>query len=92
MLLLLLLLLSMIIHYYWVNLSSVNPFQVYYKLRQLLLQSATVYFITKGDCLLLQSATILLQSAIGVTKCDRTVSIRDFNGNSGKGFEKLDTR
>ena len=60
------------------NLSFVNPFQVWYKVRQLLLQSATAYFITKCDGLLLQSATgfllksptILLQSAIGITKCD----------------------
>ena len=43
-----------------------------------LLQSATAYFITKCDGLLLQSATafllkiVLLQSATGITKCDRT--------------------
>ena len=35
--------------YYWVYLSSDRPFQVYYKVRQLLLQSAP-----------------------GITKCDRT--------------------
>ena len=34
--------------YYWVYLSSDRPFQVYYKVRQVLLQSATI---------LLQSAT-----------------------------------
>ena len=46
--------------------SSDHPFQVYYKLRHVLLQSATAYFITKCDGLLLQSATaFLLQSATG---------------------------
>ena len=63
---------------YWDYWSSDHPFQVYYKVRQLLLQSATAYnyFITKCDkCYykvreLLKSATILSQSAIGITKCD----------------------
>ena len=49
-------------------------------MRQVLLQSATAFFIAKCDGLLLQSATafllqsvtILLQSATGITKCDRT--------------------
>ena len=36
-----------------------------------LLQSATAYFITKCDGLLLQSATILLKIALGITKSDR---------------------
>ena len=40
--------------YYWVYLSSNHLFQVYYKVRQVLLQSATGItkcdnFITKGD-------------------------------------------
>ena len=72
---------------YWVYLSSDHLFQVYYKVRQVLLQSATAFFITKYDGLLLQSATAfllqstmvcyykvrrLLQSATSViTKCDR---------------------
>ena len=47
LLLLLLLLLSMIIHDYWVSLSSVNPFQVYYEVRRLL-QSATEHREHKG--------------------------------------------
>ena len=34
----------------------------------ILLPSATVYFITKCDDLLLQSATILLQSSTGIKK------------------------
>ena len=37
--------------------SSHHLFQVYYKVRQVLLQSATAFFITKCDGLLLQSAT-----------------------------------
>ena len=59
--------------YYWVYLSSDHLFQVYYKARQVLLQSATAFSITKYDGLLLQSATAFsLQSATSViTKCDR---------------------
>ena len=59
--------------YYWVNLSSDHLFQVYDEVRQVLLQSATAFFITKCDGLLLQSATaFLLQSATSViTKCDK---------------------
>ena len=45
-----------------------------------LLQSATAYFFTKRDGLLLQSATaFLLQSAISVVKkCDRYLKVRQF--------------
>ena len=66
--------------YYWVYLSSNHLFQVYYKVRQVLLQSATAFFITKCDGLLLQSATtFLLQSATSViTKCDRYYKVRQF--------------
>ena len=49
--------------YYWVHLSSDHLFQVYYKVRQVLLQSATAFFITKFDGLLLQSATGLMQTS-----------------------------
>ena len=50
--------------YYWVYWSSDHQFQVYYKVRQLLLQGATAHFITKCTGLLLQSATaFLLQRA-----------------------------
>ena len=76
--------------YYWVYWSFDHQFQVYYNVRQLLLQGATVHYfyykvhwsvITKCDSffyfkerqVLLQSATILLQSVLGITKCDRTV-------------------
>ena len=38
-------------------------YHVHFKVREVLLPSATAYFITKCDGLLLQSATILLQSA-----------------------------
>ena len=66
--------------YYWVYLSSDHLFQVYYKVRQVLLQSATAFFITKCDGLLLQSATaFLLQSATSViTKCDRCYKVWQF--------------
>ena len=37
-----------------------HPFQVYYKVQQVLLQSATAHFITKHDFLLLQSATSVI--------------------------------
>ena len=58
---------------YWVYLSSDHLFQVYYRVRQVLLQSATAFFITKCEGLLLQSATaFLLQSATIITKCDST--------------------
>ena len=74
--------------YYWVYWSSDHQFQVYYKVRQLLLQGATAHllqsvlvcyykvrqlFYYKERQVLLQSATILLPSVIGITKCDRTV-------------------
>ena len=48
--------------YYWVYLSSNHLFQVYYKVRQVLLQSAT----------------ILLQSATGITKCDDYYKVRQY--------------
>ena len=51
-----------------------------YKVRQVLLQSATAFFITKCDGLLLQSATaFLLQSATSViTKCDDYYKVRQY--------------
>ena len=49
--------------YYWVYLSSDHLFQVYYKVRQVLLQSVT----------------ILLQSATGITKCDDYYKVRQYN-------------
>ena len=71
--------------YYWVYLSSDHAFQVYYKVQQVFLQSATAYFITKGDGLLFQSATaffykvrqVFLKSATGITKCDNFISMCD---------------
>ena len=58
--------------------SFYHLFQLYYKVRQVLLQSATAFVITKCDGLLLQSATaFLLQSATSViTKCDRYYKVR----------------
>ena len=53
-------------------LASFYPlFQVYYKVRKVLLQSATAFFITKCDGLLLQSAT-------GITKCDDYYKVRQY--------------
>ena len=52
-----------------------RPFQVYYKVQQVFLQSATAYFITKGDGLLFQSATSVF------TKCDRYYEVRQFYFN-----------
>ena len=50
--------------YYWVYLSSDPLFQVCYKVRQVLLQSATAF--------LLQSATCV------ITKCDRYYKVRQY--------------
>ena len=61
---------------YWVYLSSDHLFQVYYKVRQLfLLQSAMVCYY-KVRQVLLQSVTILLQSATGITNCDNYYKVR----------------
>ena len=61
---------------YWVYLSSDHLFQVYYKVRQVLLQSATAIFITKCDGLLLQSAiAFLLQRIITKYSLERFLSI-----------------
>ena len=60
---------------YWVYMSLDHLFQVYYKVRKVLLQSVTASFVTKCDGLLLQSATaFLLQSATGITKCDNFIT------------------
>ena len=62
--------------YYWVYSSSDHLFQVYYKVRQVLLQSATAFFVTKCDGLLLQSATAFsLQSATSVITTCESVTI-----------------
>ena len=62
--------------YYWVYLSSDHLFQVYYKVRQVLLQSATAFFNTKCDGLLLQSATGITKCDNFITKCDRYYKVR----------------
>ena len=54
--------------YYWVYLSSDHLFQVYYKPRQALLQSATAF--------LLQSATGITKCDNFITKCDRYYKVR----------------
>ena len=43
---------------------------VYYKIRQMLLQNATAILFSKCDRNLLQNATVLLQNATVITKCD----------------------
>jgi len=55
---------------------------IYYKVRQLVITKCDSYFITKCDkCYykvrqVLQSATVLLQSATGITKCDDYYKVR----------------
>ena len=51
--------------------SFYQSISIYYKVRQVLLQSATAFFITKCDGLLLQSAT-------GITKCDDYYKVRQY--------------
>ena len=59
----------------------------------MLLQSATAFFITKCDGLLLQSATVfLLQSATSViTKCDRYYKVQQFYYKSATIITKCDS-
>ena len=55
---------------------------IYYKVRQLVITKCDSYFITKCDkCYykvrqVLQSVTVLLQSATGITKCDDYYKVR----------------
>ena len=63
--------------YYWVYLSSDHLFQAYYKVRQLfLLQRPMVCYYKVRQ--VLQSVTILLQSATGITKCDDYYKVRQY--------------
>ena len=56
--------------------------KVYYKVRQLVITKCDSYFITKCDkCYykvrqVLQSTSVLLQSATGITKCDDYYKVR----------------
>ena len=61
---------------YWVYLSSDHLFQVYYKVRQVLLQSATAF--------LLQSATSV------ITKCDRYYKVWQFYYKVRQVLQKWD--
>ena len=54
--------------YYWVYLSSDHPFQVYYKVRKL--------FYYKVRQVLLQSATGITKCDNFITKCDRYYKVR----------------
>ena len=64
--------------YYWVYLSSDHLFQVYYKVRQVLLQSATAFLLQSvmacyykvRQLFYYKVRQVLLQSATGITKCD----------------------
>ena len=60
---------------YWVYLSSNHLFQVYYKVRQVLLQSATAFYY-KVRQVLLQSATGITKCDNFITKCDRYYNVR----------------
>ena len=68
--------------------------KVHYKVRWQLLQSATAFFMTKCDNLLLQSATaFLLQSVISViTKCDRYYKVRRFYYKVRRVWEMITTK
>ena len=79
--------------YYWVHLSSDHLFQVYYKVRQLfLLQSAMVCYCKVRQLFyykvrqVLQSVTILLQSATIITICDSTSGPTDPPKENGRKF------
>ena len=80
---------------YWVYLSSDHLFQVYYKARQLFYYKVRWSVITKCDSLVitkcdkcyykvrqvLQSVTILLQSATGITNCDDYYKVRQYKAS-----------
>ena len=60
---------------------------IYYKVRQLVITKCDSYFITKCDKSyykvrqVLQSVTVLLQSATGITKCDDYYKVRQNRGS-----------
>ena len=55
--------------------SFYHLFQVYYKVRQMLLQSATAFFYYKVQQLFYYKVRqVLLQSATGITKCDNFIT------------------
>ena len=68
--------------YCWVYLSSDHLFQVYYKVRQVLLQSATAFLLQSAivcyykvrQLFYEKVRQVLLQSATGTTKCDNFIT------------------
>ena len=61
--------------YYCVYLSSDHPFEVYYKVRQLILLSAIAFFY-KVRQVVLQSATDFTKCNDSIAKCDRYYKVR----------------
>ena len=61
--------------YDWSYLSSDHPFQVYYKVRQLILLQSAVVCYYKVRQVLLQSAIGIKKCGNFITKCDRTDSV-----------------
>ena len=57
--------------YCWVYLSSDHPFQVHYKARQLILSQSAIVCYYKVPKVLLQSATGITKCEKFITKCDR---------------------
>ena len=51
----------------------------YYKMRQILLQNATAILLQNASGFLLQNATVLLQNATVITKCDVYNKLRQYN-------------
>ena len=68
--------------YYWVYLSSDHLFQVYYKVWQVLLQSATAFLLQSAmvcyykvwQLFYYKVRQVLLQSATGIRKCDSFIT------------------
>ena len=68
--------------YYWVYLSSDPLFRVYYKVRQVLLQSATAFFLQSAmvcnykvrQLFCYKVRQVLLQSVTDITKCDNFIT------------------
>ena len=60
--------------YYWVYLPTDDLFQVYYKVRQVLLQSAMVCYYKVRQLFYYKVRQVLLQSATGITKCDNFIT------------------
>ena len=62
--------------YCWVYLSSDHPFHFYYKVRQLILSQSAIVCYHKVPQVLLQSATGITKCEKFITKCDRYYNVR----------------